>query len=66
MSRTVAGTYESNEQLRNVREELDAKGIPGEKVTIDEDNNLIKVVTADPTAREVEEIFQKLGLYSKH
>ena len=38
MTKTVTGTYESADQIKNAREDLIATGIPQEQIFVDEEN----------------------------
>lgn len=59
MTQTITGSYDSVDQLKNTREELTAKGIPQDKVVVDESKRTIAVVIPDATAPEVTEIFDR-------
>lgn len=63
MSETIVGSYATEDQLKNTREELTAKGIPQDKVVVDDDKQIIEVVAMpDVTRPEIEEIFQRHGV----
>ncbi|GGK54698.1 hypothetical protein [Amphritea balenae] len=59
MTKTVTGTYESANQIKNVRNDLIAIGIPQEQIYVDEENQQIKVMIADETKPEIEDIFKQ-------
>ncbi len=59
MTKTVTGTYQSAGQIRNVREDLIATGIPQEQIYVDEENLEIKVIIADETEPEIEDILKR-------
>jgi hypothetical protein len=56
MLRTVTATYGSRDTLRNVVDDILAVGIEREKVYVDDDANLIKVMIPSDTEPEVLEI----------
>ncbi|MBY4677112.1 hypothetical protein [Marinobacterium arenosum] len=59
MTKTVTGTYESADQIKNARDDLIVTGIPQEQIFVDEDNLQIKVMIADATEPEIEEILKR-------
>lgn len=59
MTKTVTGTYESANQIKNARNDLIAIGIPQEQIYIDEENQQVKVMIADETASEIEDILKQ-------
>ena len=59
MTKTVTGTYESADQIKNAREDLIATGIPQEQIFVDEENRQIKVMIADETEPEIEDILKR-------
>ena len=59
MTKTVTGTYESANQIKNAREDLIATGIPQEQIFVDEENRQIKVMIADETEPEIEDILKR-------
>lgn len=59
MTKTVTGTYQSATQIKNVRSDLIAIGIPQEQIFVDEENQQIKVMIADATEPEVEDILKQ-------
>ena len=63
MTTTVTGTYESTTQINNTREDLIAIGIPQEQIFVDEENHHIKVMIADVTEPEIEQIFKSHNLH---
>lgn len=62
MTKTVIGTYKNETQLKNIREELIAKGIPREKFFLDEDKQIFAVDVPAVSAPEIEELFEREGL----
>ncbi|WP_372834602.1 hypothetical protein [Pontibacterium sp.] len=58
MTKTVTGTYESVNQIKNARNDLIAVGIPQEQIFVDEENYQIKVMIADETEPEIEGILK--------
>lgn len=63
MSETIVGSYATEDQLKNTREELTAKGIPQDKVVVDDDRQVIEVVAMPTVTKpEIEEIFQRHGI----
>ncbi len=59
MTITVTGSYDSAFQIRNTREDLIATGIPQEQIYVDEESRQLKVMIADATEPEVEEILRR-------
>lgn len=59
MTKTVTGTYESTDQIKNARDDLIATGVPQEQIFVDEDNLQIKVMIADATEPEIEDILKR-------
>ena len=59
MTKTVTGTYDSADQIKNAREDLIATGIPQEQIFVDEENRQIKVMIADETEPEIEDILKR-------
>lgn len=59
MTKTVTGTYESTNQIKNARSDLIAIGIPQEQIFVDEENHQIKVMIADETEPEIEDILKQ-------
>jgi len=59
MTKTVTGTYESTTQIKNVKNDLIAIGIPQEQIFVDEENQQIKVRIANDTEPEIQEIFKQ-------
>ena len=59
MTMVVTGTYESEIQLKNTREELIANGVPQEQIYIGDDKLMIKVMIANDTEPEIEMILKK-------
>jgi hypothetical protein len=64
MSTTVTGNFESNDQMRNVKDDLVASGIPAEKIYVDETARTIKVIMPVATRPTIVEIFERHGLDS--
>jgi hypothetical protein len=62
MSKTMTWAYEMPEQMRNVRDELRADGIPAESLYIDEASKTIKVMVAEASQPGIVEILQRHGL----
>lgn len=58
MTVTVTGSYESSKQTQIVFDDLMANGIPREQVFIDESSNEVKVMIADATEPDVEEMLR--------
>ncbi len=59
MTKSVTGTYPSNTQIQNAREDLIAAGIPQEQIYVDKAQHQLKVLIADATEPEVEEILKR-------
>lgn len=59
MSKTVTGTYTSDTQIKNTTEELITIGVPREQMFVDDDKQQIKVMIADVTEPEIEEILRR-------
>jgi hypothetical protein len=59
MTTTVTGTYETVDQITNAQEELIAVGIPQELIFVDKENRQLKVIIADVTEPEIEEILKR-------
>ena len=59
MTMTVTGTYESATQIKNAQNDLIAIGIPQEQIFVDEENQQIKVMIADETEPEIEDILKQ-------
>lgn len=64
MTMTVTGSYESTAQLKNIREDLIATGIPQEQIFVDKENHHIKVMIADVTEPEIEDILTRHNIHS--
>ncbi len=64
MTMTVTGTYESAAQIKNTQEDLIATGIPQEQIFVDKENYHIKVMIADATEPEIEDILKRHNLHS--
>jgi len=64
MTMTVTGTCESAAQIKNTREDLIATGIPQEQIFVDETSRQIKVMIADVTEPEIEEILKRHNVSS--
>ena len=59
MTKTVTGTYQSANQIKNVRDDLIAIGIPQEQIFVDDENQQIKVMIADETEPEIQDILKQ-------
>lgn len=59
MTKTVTGAYESATQIKNAQNDLIAIGIPQEQIFVDDDNKQIKVIIADETEPEIEDILKQ-------
>ncbi len=59
MTTTVTGSYETMDSIKNVQDELIAAGIPQEQIFVDKSATCIKVMIADVTEAEVEDIFKR-------
>ena len=59
MTKTVPGTYESADQIKNAQEDLIATGVPQEQIFVDKENQQIKVMIADETEPEIEDILKR-------
>lgn len=62
MTRTVIGTYKNETQLKNIKEELIAKGIPREKFFQDKAKQIFAVDVPAVSAPEIKELFEREGL----
>ena len=59
MNKTLTATYESEDTIKNVVEELiGAVGIPQEQVFVDKSNNQVKVITPVVTEGEIKKVLQ--------
>ncbi len=58
MTMTVTGTYDSDTQIKNVRDVLIANGIPQEQIFVDQEQHQIKVMAVDSIEPEIEEILK--------
>lgn len=59
MTMTVTGSYESDTAIKNTREDLISIGVPQEQIFVDAEHHQIKVMIADSTEPEVEEILRR-------
>ncbi len=59
MNETITKTYESEEALKNVWEDLVATGMEQEQIFLDKENNQVKVITPKETEAEVLEILAR-------
>ena len=59
MSKTVTSTYASHTQIKNVKEDLITIGVPREQIFVDDEKNQVKVMIADVTEPEIEEILTR-------
>lgn len=64
MTMTVTGTCDSATQVKNTWEDLIATGIPQEQIFVDKENHHIKVMIADVTEPEIEEILKRHNVHS--
>ncbi len=62
MTATVSGVYASQDQLRNVRDDLLAAGIPDEKDHVNEQASRLSLLMPDATATTAVEILERHGL----
>jgi hypothetical protein len=62
MSKTMTWAYDTAEQMRNVKDELQSDGIPSENVFIDEEGRKIKVMVAEASQPGIVEILERHGL----
>jgi predicted acyltransferase (DUF342 family) len=62
VNKTINGSYDNHDQARNAWEDLIAIGIPREKVYIDEEAKVVKVIMPQETEAEIREIFERHGL----
>jgi hypothetical protein len=62
MNKTVTGTYQSADQLRNVKDDLVSAGIPSEKIYVDEPAKTIRVIMPKATQPNITEILERHGL----
>jgi len=56
MNETITKTYQSEEALKNVWEDLVATGMEQEQIFLDKKNNQVRVITPKETEAEVLEI----------
>lgn len=59
MSNVLNGNFTSNDQARNVEEDLIATGIPRDNIFVDEDQQIIRVKIPSEEQREIKEIFDR-------
>jgi hypothetical protein len=59
MTKPVTGTFDSMDKIWNAKDDLIATGIPQEKIYVDEDAKLIRVMVPEPTKREIFEILKR-------
>lgn len=59
MTKSVSGTYETEDQLRNVRDDLLSSGITDEMVKVDEGSRRISVRMPDATSPNAREILER-------
>lgn len=62
MNKTLNGHFDNPEQARNTRKDLIAAGIPQEKIYIDEEKRLIKVIIPESETRQIRDIFETHGI----
>ena len=59
MTKTLTGKYDSPDKARNALDDLINIGFEREKVFLDRDNTLVKVITPNDVEREVREILDR-------
>jgi hypothetical protein len=59
MSNVLNGNFTSNDQARNLEEDLIATGIPQDNIFVDEDQQIIRVKIPAEEQREIKEIFDR-------
>ncbi|MYL23090.1 hypothetical protein [Vreelandella massiliensis] len=59
MTQTVTATYNDSMKAVNAYDELISKDFPREKLFLDRDTNVVKVIVPDPGQREAEEILNR-------
>lgn len=59
MTMTISAEFESADTLRNVKEDLVATGIEQERIYVDKDQRLVKVIVSDASESEITEIFER-------
>ena len=59
MTKTLTGKYDSLDKARNALDDLINIGLEREKVFLDRDNTLVKVITPNDIEREVREILDR-------
>ena len=59
MTKTITGTSESADTVRNVLDDLVSTGIDREKVFADQDNKFVKVMIPDSAEHEIKEILNR-------
>jgi len=58
MNETLNGHFDNSDQARNARRDMIAAGIPQDKIYVDEEKQLIKVIIPAAEARQIREIFE--------
>lgn len=59
MTKTLTGAYDSLDKARNALDDLINIGLDREKVFLDRDNTLVKVMIPDDIEREVREVLDR-------
>ena len=59
MTKTLTGKYDSLDKARNALDDLINIGFEREKIFLDRDNTLVKVITPNDIEREVREILDR-------
>lgn len=59
MKKTINGSYQDHYQVKNTWDELIEAGVPRERIYIDEDAKVIKVIVASEAEPEIREIFDR-------
>ncbi|MCK7549571.1 hypothetical protein ACFQGA_14525 [Marinobacter koreensis] len=62
MSKAINGKFENMDQARNTRDDLIGSEIPQDRIYIDEEAQVIRVMLPQEEAREVYEIFDRHGV----
>jgi hypothetical protein len=62
MSTTVTATFKSDDQVKNVKDDLLSTGIPNEKIFVDEPAKKIRVIMPKETQPAIVDIFERHGL----
>ncbi|MDL0432302.1 hypothetical protein QPM17_14245 [Marinobacter sp. TBZ242] len=62
MGKAINGKFQSMDQARNTRDDLIGSEIPQDRIFIDKDEQIIRVMLPAEEAREVYEIFDRHGV----